>query len=232
MTVDRLCNFKSHLNFVGSRYALCVMIGVVAATVSGCIAASLAPLALQALGFGVKAGTMMAHGGDTPSPDETELNDQTTFSDSDFDRNKTRNTSEESKCNEMVLVTPAIIQFRSLQPGTEWRELGLGGSADAPRWTVVAAADTPTAKDVSSNGWAPANNLNHMNFTPPLKTPQEPGDDTFMAYAPVESYSAAERDQLASLVLDFGPVVGTFDYNGRQYKYSTLKDLPCFPIPR
>jgi hypothetical protein len=232
MTVGCSHNLKLRLNFLGSRYALGVMMGVVAATVSGCIAASLAPLALQALGFGVKAGTMMAHGGDTPSPDETELDDQTTFSDSDFDRTKTRNTSDESKCNEMVLVTPAIIEFRAHQAGTEWRELGLGGSADAPRWTVVAAADTPTAKEVSSDGWAPANNLGHMNFSPPLKTPAVAGDDTFMAYAPVQSYSASERDQLASLVLDFGPVVGTFDYNGRQYKYSTLKDLPCFPVPR
>jgi hypothetical protein len=232
MMVGRLRNLKSHLSFIGSRYAIWLMMAVAAASVSGCIAASLAPLALQALGFGVKAGTMMAHGGDTPSPDETELDDRTTFSDSDFDRTKTRNTSAESKCNEMVLVTPAIIQFRSDREGTEWRELGLGGSADAPHWTVVAAADTPTAKDVSSDGWAPANNLSHMNFTPPLKTPQEAGDDTFMAYAPVESYSASERDQLASLVLDFGPVVGTFDYKGRQYKYSTLKDLPCFPVPR
>ncbi len=195
------------------------------------MAASLAPLALQAVGFGIKAGTMVAHGNDQ-SPDQTELDDQTSFSDSDFDRTKSRDTSQESKCNEMVLVTPAIIQFRAQQAGTEWRELGLGGSADAPRWTVVAAADTPASKDVASEGWSPANNLGHMNFTPPLKTLALPGDDTFMAYAPVLSYSASERDQLASLVLDFGPVVGTFDYNGRRYKYSTLKELPCFPVPR
>ncbi|MBI3758960.1 MAG: hypothetical protein HY269_04305, partial [Deltaproteobacteria bacterium] len=35
---------------------------VVASSLSGCLAASLAPLALQALGVGIKAGTMLAHG--------------------------------------------------------------------------------------------------------------------------------------------------------------------------
>jgi hypothetical protein len=33
-------------------------------------------------------------------------------------------------------------------------------------------------------------------------------------------------------VLDFGPVAGTFHYKERIYKYSTLKELPCFPVPQ
>ena len=174
----------------------------------------------------------MAHGGNTPSPDETELDDQTTFSDSDFDRTKTRNTSAESKCNEMVLVTPAIIQFRSDHEGTRMARTGTGRIGRRAALDGGRGRGQPDGKDVSSGGWAPANNLSHMDFTPPLQDPAEPGDDTFMAYAPAASYSASERDELASLVLDFGPVVGTFDYKGRQYKYSTLKELPCFPVPQ
>jgi hypothetical protein len=225
-------NLKSRLNFVAARTALALVMCSLAMGLNGCMAAALAPMALQALGFGVQAGTMMAHGG-SKSADETEVDEETTFNDSDFDRAKSRNNPEESKCNELVLVTPAIIQFRAgLAGSTEWRELGLGGSSDAPRWTVVAAADTPTANDTATGGWSPANNLEHMNFAPALLTPASPGGKPFLAYAPVISYSASERDQLASLVLDFGPVVGTFDYKGRQYKYATLKELPCFPVPR
>ncbi len=225
-------NFNLRLRFILSRGALALLMGAFAVSASGCLAA-LAPLAMQALGMGVQAGTLMAHNGNKDAQ-ETEAEDNSSFGDTAFDQDKNKNgTSQESKCNEMILVTPAIIQFRSVQTGAiEWRELGLGGSTDAPRWTLVAAADSPTANDAATGGWSPANNLNHMDFTPPLQAPAKPGDNTFMAYAPAASYTAAERDELASLVLDFGPVVGTFDYKGRQYKYSTLKELPCFPVPQ
>jgi hypothetical protein len=232
MTAPLVSNFKSRFSFIRSCGVFALGMSGIAAGLSGCLAASLAPMAIQGLGFGVEAaGTMVAHGGDK-SADESDLDDETSFSDSDFERAKSSNRNQENKCNELVLITPAIIQFRTARAGSsEWRELGLGGSADAPRWTVVAASDTPTAKDLASGGWSPANNLGHMNFTPPFKTSLTPGDESYLAYAPALSYSASERDQLASLVLDFGPVVGTFDYKGRRYKYATVKELPCFPVP-
>jgi hypothetical protein len=252
MTASLVRNLKSNFKLLLQRAASLMLAVVIASSLSGCLAATLAPLAMQALGIGIKAGTMMAHG-NSKSPDEVENDEETTLADSDFDQNKTHSPTAEGKCNELVLITPAIIEFRTDSSGsTVWRELGLGGSVDAPKWTVVtasqttAAADTtaaidskvtnvtdvPSAKDVSSAGWLPANNLDHMNFSPPLKTSTTPGDDSFLAYAPSRSYSASERDQLASLVLDFGPVAGTFQYKGREYKYATLKELPCFPIPR
>ena len=245
-------NLKSNFKWLMQRAAPFTLAFVVASSLSGCLAASLAPLAMQVLGVGIKAGTMLAHG-NSKSPDEVENDEETTLADSDFDQNKTHSSTHEAKCNELVLITPAIIEFRTDSSGsTQWRELGLGGSVDAPRWTVVAAPETtaaadttaaidpkvtkvtdvPSGKDVASSGWLPANNLDHMNFSPPLKTSTTPGDDSFLAYAPSRSYSASERDQLASLVLDFGPVAGTFQYKGREYKYATLKELPCFPIPR
>jgi hypothetical protein len=223
-------NLKSRLKFMLSRAALCLCMGTLAAMLSGCAAAALAPLALQALGFGIKTGTMLAHSNDK-NPDETEALDDTMFDGSEYDQKNSRDS--QGKCNELVLITPSIIEFRTDQTGSMiWRELGLGGSADAPRWAVVAAADSASAKDVAPGGWSPANNLGNMSFTPPLKTDSKPGNLSFLAYAPAESYTAPERDQLASLVLDFGPVAGTFHYKERIYKYSTLKELPCFPVPQ
>ena len=252
MTAPIMQNLKSHFKLLLQRATSLMLAVVVASSLSGCLAATLAPLAMQVLGVGIKAGTMMVHDKDK-SPDEVENDEETTLADSDFDQKKTNSSNPEAKCNELVLITPAIIEFRTDSSGsTVWRELGLGGSVDAPKWTVVAASQTtaaadttvavdpkvanatdiPSARDVSSAGWLPANNLDHMNFSPPLKTSTTPGDDSFLAYAPSRSYSSSERDQLASLVLDFGPVAGTFQYKGREYKYATLKELPCFPIPR
>ena len=130
------------MRFILSRGALTLLMGAFAVSASGCLAA-LAPLAMQALGMGVQAGTLMAHNGNKDAQ-ETEAEDNSSFGDTAFDQDKNKNgTSQESKCNEMILVTPAIIQFRSVQTGAiEWRELGLGGSTDAPRWTLVAAADS------------------------------------------------------------------------------------------
>lgn len=230
MTAPALYNLKSCLNLILSRTALIVCAGTLASALSGCMAAALAPLAMQAVGMTFKAGAMLAHGKDQ-NPDETEAVDDSSFDSSEYDQKKSKNT--QGRCNELVLITPAIIEFRTDPDGsTIWRELGLGGSPDAPRWAVVAAADSATARDVAPGGWSPANNLSHMNFTPPLKTNDKPGDESFLAYAPAESYTAPERDQLASLVLDFGPVAGTFQYKDRIYKYSTLKELPCFPVPQ
>jgi len=230
MTAPVSHNLKSRLNFMASRAALLLCMGVLATALNGCAAAALAPLALQAVGITFKAGELLAHGKDKNS-DEADTLDDSTFDESEYDQKKSHDA--QGKCNELVLITPAIIEFRTDPAGSQiWRELGVGGSPDAPRWAVLAAADNATAKDVAPGGWSPANNLNHMNFTPPLKTDTKPGDQSFLAYAPVESYTAPERDQLASLVLDFGPVAGTFQYKDRTYKYSTLKELPCFPVPQ
>jgi len=230
MTAPVSHNLKSRLNYLLSRAALFLGMGILATALSGCAAAALAPLALQAVGMTFKAGEMLAHGKDKNS-DEADTLDDSTFDESEYDPKKSRDA--QGKCNELVLITPAIIEFRTDPAGsTIWRELSLGGSPDAPRWAAVAAADSATAKDVAPGGWSPANNLGHMNFTPPLKTEAKPGDESFLAYAPAESYTAPERDQLASLVLDFGPVAGTFQYKDRTYKYATLKELPCFPVPQ
>jgi hypothetical protein len=226
------------LNFIVSLGALSAAMVTLVLTATGCFA-PLIPLAIQGAGMAVQmvgvtaqAGTMVKHGQD-PNADETENNEETAFDDSDFDSSSSKNAANEGKCNELELITPSIIEFRTDHEGvTQWRELGLGGSPDSPRWTVVAEATAAVekAKDLAPGGWAPASNLGHMDFNPPLKTSVVPGYTIFLAYAPESSLIAIERDQLASLNLDFGPVAGTFEYNERIFKYATLKMLPCFPV--
>jgi hypothetical protein len=185
------------------------------------------------VGIGAEAGTMVKHG-DDQNPEETEVYEQTALDDSDFDASSAKKPANAAKCNELELITPAIVEFRTDRDGvTQWRELGLGGSADSPRWTVMAEAAGTTAKDIApTSGWSPASNLSHMEFSPPLETSPAPGSTTYLAYAPAASLSGVERDELASLMLDFGPAAGTFKFNGRVFKYSTLKNLPCFPVPQ
>lgn len=235
----RARNLKHRLNYILTAGALGAGMMALALFASGCFAPFL-PLAFdgvsmvgKALGLGAQAGTMVKHG-DDDNPEETEVMNQTKFDDSDFDSTSAKNPANAAKCNEMILVTPAIIQFHTDQAGTtQWRELGLGGSADSPRWTVLAELPDKAGnvKDVAPGGWAPANNLDHMEFNPPLKTSARPGYISFMAYAPDSPLAPVERDELASLALDFGPVIGTFKYNGRMFRYSMRDRLPCFPVP-
>ncbi len=231
-------NLMWRFNFTASLGLLVIGMGALALGATGCFA-PLIPLAIQGAGMAVQlvgvttqAGTMVKHGQD-PNADEKENNEETAFDDSDFDSGSSKNDANAGKCNELELITPSIIEFRTDHEGvTQWRELGLGGSPDSPRWIVVAeaAVDAERAKDLAPGGWAPASNLGHMDFNPPIKTSAAPGYTTFLAYAPESSLIAIERDQLSSLKLDFGPVAGTFKYNERIFKYATLKMLPCFPV--
>jgi hypothetical protein len=218
-------------NFIGSSG----LIFTGAAALALCVTACFAPLIPLALQGAEVAGKVAIEGmqsakkeGKDQNTDEAEPDEQTKFADSEFDVGSSDDSANSGKCNELELVTPSIIQFHTDDEGiTQWRELGLGGSSDAPRWIVVTAA----TRDVALGGWAPASNLDRMDFNPPLKTSKAPGYTTFLAYAPKSSLSSIERDQLASL-LDFGAPIGTFKYNERVFRYLTLKTLPCFPVPQ
>ena len=216
----------------GDRVRCAFGLGVLALWVSGCAAATLAPLAVQGVGMvanmigGSMTGASMAKHSQDKNPDEAEAEED--FEPDDFESaSASKPASVESRCNSLELITPSIIEFRADQSGSErWRQLALSGSADAPLWGVM-----PT-EDAAANGWLPASNLGRMDFTPALPAFTKPGDGIYLAYAPAESQTPLDRDQLASLVLDFGPVMGTFEYHGRVYRYSTLAHLPCFPSPQ
>jgi hypothetical protein len=232
-------DLKQRLNSIVAAATLWTGTAALALFSTGCFAPFI-PLALdgvgmigKAIGVGAQAGTMVKHG-DDQNPEETEVMDETKFDDSDFDSTSSKNPANTAKCNELIMITPAIIEFHTDHTGTtQWRELGLGGSADSPHWTVLTEMPgaSANAKDVAPGGWAPANNIDHMDFKPPLKTSSMPGYTSFLAYAPDVPLAGVERDELASLTLDFGPVLGTFKYNGRAFRYSMRDRLPCFPVP-
>jgi len=243
MTPPHLHNLTRRLNFIVARGALWILMAALALCQSGCFAPLIPmviPLAEEGAGalvnlvsVGAQAGTMVKHGDDA-NPEETEVYEQTKLADSDFDSARSNDPANATKCNGIELITPAIIEFRPDHNGvTQWRELGLGGTGNTPRWIVMADARgaIANAKDIAPGGWSPATNLEHMEFKPALKTSTEPGLSTYLAYAPDVALADVERDELASLMLDFGPIVGTFKYNGRVFKYSTLNKLPCFPVP-
>ncbi|HEX3409137.1 MAG TPA: hypothetical protein VHS07_02600, partial [Candidatus Binataceae bacterium] len=147
-----LHNLKNRFNFICSRGALSLLMTAIAISLTGCFAPFI-PLAVQGVGMlgkmvgiGAEAGTMVKHGND-PHPEETEVYEQTKFDNSDFDSTSANNPANATKCNGIVMISPAIIEFRPDQNGiTQWRELGLGGTGNAPRWTVVADAGGATGK--------------------------------------------------------------------------------------
>jgi hypothetical protein len=201
--------------------------------VSGCLAGTLASLAMQGvemvgstLSSTAQAGTMMAHD-KNKNPDETET---TADFDEDFNDPATKPTKTEGRCNELILVAPMIAEFRTGRNGElQWRELGLAGSSDTPRWGVRTSADS--TKDAGPDGWQPATNLSQMRFNPPLRLLATADGVTYIAYAAAPYQTQAERDELVALIADFGPAVGTFDFNGRTYEFDEMPSLPCFPVP-
>ncbi|MGH7934610.1 MAG: hypothetical protein ACREQN_15815, partial [Candidatus Binataceae bacterium] len=150
-----------------------------------------------------------------------------TLSAHQHDAPKDEQEQETGMCNELLMETPSIIQFRPATTGTlEWRELTLGGTDDAPLWTVA------TEQKGGESVWAPATNLAKMNFQPPVQGLMAPEVPNYLAYAPTQVRDSGENGELVALVLDFGPSVGTFSWDGRIYQYSVVHKLPCFPAPQ
>jgi hypothetical protein len=178
----------------------------------GCFAPALelAPLAIQGVGM-AGAGALQAVGYKrTDSPDDATM-----------DANE-----KEERCDDLQLEVPGTIEFRVVDESpAAWRELQLGGSADAPHWLAVADAQS------DANGWRPVANLHNMSFAPPLEHGLRQGKPNYLAYAPAEPQSDIERDQLVALTSDFGAGMGTFQWNGRAYQYTLVNRLPCFPGP-
>ena len=151
MTPSRCYNLMRPLNLILSRVAFWMSMAALGVFASGCFAPFI-PLAIQGVGMlgkmvgvGAEAGTMVKHG-DDQNPEETEVYEQTALDDSDFDASSAKKPANAVKCNALELITPAIVEFHNDRNGaTQWRELGLGGSADSPRWTVMAEAAGTTA---------------------------------------------------------------------------------------
>ncbi|MBV8055794.1 MAG: hypothetical protein JOZ29_21260 [Deltaproteobacteria bacterium] len=205
MTIERCDLPISHLPLGGILWAAMIVVVIDAA---GCAApAMLAPMAMQA---GEMAGVAAlnaaggnAHLDNTVDPAE-----------------------KEESCDQLQLGVSGTIEFQMADNSpAAWRELQLGGSADAPKWQAVADERSDAA------GWRPLANLHMMRFAPPLQQVLKDGKRNYLAYAPAEPRTSIEQEQLVALIADFGGGVGTFQWNERAYQYSLVNRLPCFPGP-
>ncbi len=121
---------------------------------------------------------------------------------------------------------PSMIELRTDKAGaTSYRDLRLAGTDVDPQWV-------PIATKGNAAGWLPAHNFTRMDFEPPLRPALKPGSVLYVAYAPADVRNSTEQGQLKTFDSAFGPASGTFRWNGREYHYSALHELPCLPPPQ
>ncbi len=195
-----------------TRLALTIGAGIVAITVSGCwmAALQLAPAALSAVG-GVGKGAVALASNDKSKEDPEDAND--------FPRGQ--------KCDDLEMEAPVMVQMQAgTGGGAKWRELSISPGMEADqRWIPMPTQNT------DADGWRPVSNLASLDFQPPIQTPPAPGVPVYIAYAPSDPQTLAERNELSGLGFNFGTELGTFHSDGRVYRYALLKELPCFPPP-
>jgi hypothetical protein len=205
---------------------LAVALALTAAiTNSGCwlMALQLAPIALSAagdVGSGVEYAAASAAGKVEGKHEDVDNfgTDENLPGGDELDSN--------DSCQLLEAQTPGVIEIRKSTSGApEYRALKLSDSSGGVRWTPV--VDEATATD----GWRPAVRFLSMSFTPPLTNAILPNGSSYVAYAPAQSQTSAEQDQLTALHFDFGNTVGTFNWDGRLYQYAVAHALPCMPPP-
>jgi hypothetical protein len=138
---------------------------------------------------------------------------------------------EENECNDLGAEysskVPALVELRTDKSGTtRYRDLRLGGTEMDPQWVPI------PNRHADATGWLPAGNFTKLNFQPPLQPDLTPGSVTYVAYAPADASGDSEQAQLGTLNMAFGQGSGTFNWNGRVYRYSALHKLPCGPPPQ
>lgn len=120
-----------------------------------------------------------------------------------------------------TIETPGVIELRTNSTGApEYRELKVDFAMSEARWTPVVDRDT------AADGWRPLENFTQMNFSPPLPTAFSESKIVYLAYAPADTGSPEDHEQLAKFNQSFGAPVGTFDWNGHLYQYSLPHVLP------
>jgi hypothetical protein len=139
-------------------------------------------------------------------------------------RNEASQSDQASQehCDQLVSATPGVEELRINRGAVESRQWTLIGNGSAHRWVFV------RAPDASADGWAPKPGLDKLDFQPPLEPALAAGSNHFLAYAPVQSESLAERDKSAITSETFGAAQGEFTWRGRKYSYTLTPELPCF----
>ncbi len=117
--------------------------------------------------------------------------------------------------------SPGVIELRKDASGApEYRELRIDFTPTDARWTPVVEYDT------AADGWRPAEHFLEMNFSPPLPAVISDNRTTYLAYAPANTKSPDDEQQLEQFDRSFGEPVGTFNWDGRLYQYSLPQVLP------
>ncbi len=196
--------------------AAVILAGMLVAALEGCWSA-LAPLAAGAaadVGSGVvdvaEGGVMMTH----------------QKSDIDTDHPGEKPIEKEARCDDLERQMPGVIELRKSVAGSpEYRELQLTGSDEAQRWIPITDGSSDSA------GWQPAVHFLQMDFVPPLTGAVPDSGSNYLAYAPAKPQSWVDEGQMNVIAANFGSVSGTFEWNGREYRYAVAHRLPCFPPP-
>jgi hypothetical protein len=116
---------------------------------------------------------------------------------------------------------PPLIELRTDKLGTTlYRPMTPRGPQSDPQVTAIMSQS-------GNGGWRLAANFTTMNFQPPLRNVLVLRSVTYLAYAPAEARDPSEHAQLDALNQSFGPITGTFDWNGRSYRYTAVHQLPC-----
>jgi hypothetical protein len=136
-------------------------------------------------------------------------------------RQANKDTAQDIECDLTNPALPFLVELRTDKVGTTiYRPLSLTGpQLDLQYQDVTLAA--------SAGGWKMANNFAKFHFQPPLQSELAAPSTTYLAYAPADAQNPLERRQSALLQHDFGPIVGTFKWNGRLYQYALAHQLPC-----
>jgi hypothetical protein len=120
---------------------------------------------------------------------------------------------------------PPLIELRTDKLGTTlYRPMTLRGLQSDPQVAAIMSQS-------GNGGWRMAGNFTTMNFQPPLQHVLVPSSVTYLAYAPAEVRDSVEHAQVDALNQSFGPATGTFDWNGRSYRYTAVHQLPCASPP-
>jgi hypothetical protein len=127
-------------------------------------------------------------------------------------------------CNQLAIATPGVEEFRIRNGAVESRQWGLVADGSAPRWAYV------RTKNGAPDGWAPKPGLAKLDFRPPLEPALAAGVTRFLAYAPVDTDSMADRQKAATVREVFGAPTGRFTWRGQAYGYALTQALPCYPL--
>jgi hypothetical protein len=120
---------------------------------------------------------------------------------------------------------PPLIELRTDKLGTTlYRPFTPNGPHSDPRVAAVVNRE-------QDRRWKLAGNFTTMNFKPPLQNVLVARSVTYLAYAPAEARDPVEHAEVDALNQNFGPQTGTFDWNGRVYRYAAVHQLPCGSSP-